>query len=257
MDMDFAVSRPLVRPGLPHIRFLFVRSRLCSTLPSDPASRRRPCASLTLHLHQVVQGTCTPRLSNMLGTRLNRSAVGKTQVSFTSRWPQQLASSPLPSFCLGRVWPLFFHFAVVEHSTQNTPFTHLFNLLLKAKAVPVAASSSAFVSAGPTGPELRPRSSTALRIQDSSNDASTDLYPPHSYPRISRPWRGGNGRRSVRPPIRVIPVLPSELFGTHRASTQLSSSGSLRRAGGDDRARPRPCRMTTDNQCRVEEWRGG
>jgi hypothetical protein len=69
MDEDFAVSRPLVRPGLPHIRFLFVRSRLRSTLPSDPASRRRPCASLALHLHQVVQGTCTPRLSNMLGTR--------------------------------------------------------------------------------------------------------------------------------------------------------------------------------------------
>ena len=27
-----------------------------------------PCASFALHLHQVVQGTCTPRLSNMLGT---------------------------------------------------------------------------------------------------------------------------------------------------------------------------------------------
>src|SRR5215213_8579374 len=78
MDMDFAVSRPLVRPGLPHIRFLFVRSRLCSTLPSDDASRRRPCASLALHLHQVVQGTCTPKLSNMLGTQLNRFAVEPT-----------------------------------------------------------------------------------------------------------------------------------------------------------------------------------
>src|SRR5512135_2814818 len=73
MDEDFAVSRPLVRPGLPPIRFLFVRSRLRSTLLSDPASRRRPCASLALHLHQVVQGTCTPKLSNMLGTRLTAS----------------------------------------------------------------------------------------------------------------------------------------------------------------------------------------
>src|SRR5262245_37718112 len=54
MDGDLAVSRPLVRPGLPDIRLLFVRSRLCSALPSDPASRRRPCASLTLHLHPVV-----------------------------------------------------------------------------------------------------------------------------------------------------------------------------------------------------------
>ena len=39
MDMDFRIIGPLVRPGLPRIRFLFVRSRLCSTLPSDPASR--------------------------------------------------------------------------------------------------------------------------------------------------------------------------------------------------------------------------
>ena len=69
MDEDFAVSSPLVRPGLPDIRFLFVRSRFCSTLLSDATSRRRPCASLTLHLHQVVQGTCSPKLSNMLGTQ--------------------------------------------------------------------------------------------------------------------------------------------------------------------------------------------
>jgi len=34
-----------------------------------PASRRRPCGSRALHLHQVVWGTCTPWLSNMLGTR--------------------------------------------------------------------------------------------------------------------------------------------------------------------------------------------
>src|SRR5271157_3063938 len=42
------------RPALaPRIRFLFIGSHLCSTLPSDPASRHSPCASLTLHLHQV------------------------------------------------------------------------------------------------------------------------------------------------------------------------------------------------------------
>src|SRR5512135_2368950 len=93
MDRDFAVSCPLVRPGLPPIRFLFVRSRLRSTLPSDPASRRRPCASLALHLHQAVQGTCTPRLSNMLGTQRNRFAVGKTVISFASGRPQQLVPS--------------------------------------------------------------------------------------------------------------------------------------------------------------------
>src|SRR5205807_6520259 len=39
MDMDFVISRPLVRPGMPDIRFLFVRSRFCSALPSDATSR--------------------------------------------------------------------------------------------------------------------------------------------------------------------------------------------------------------------------
>src|SRR5258708_36563762 len=53
MEMDFVINGPLVRHGMPHIQFLFIGSYFCSTLPSDPASRRRPCASLTLHLHQV------------------------------------------------------------------------------------------------------------------------------------------------------------------------------------------------------------
>ena len=39
MDMDFVISRPLVRPRMPDIRFLFVRSRFCSALPSDATSR--------------------------------------------------------------------------------------------------------------------------------------------------------------------------------------------------------------------------
>jgi NAD(P)-dependent dehydrogenase (short-subunit alcohol dehydrogenase family) len=58
----------LNQSSLPRSR-LFVGSWLGSTLPSDATSRGRPCVSLALHLHQVVQGTCTPKLSNMLGTR--------------------------------------------------------------------------------------------------------------------------------------------------------------------------------------------
>jgi hypothetical protein len=69
MDMDFAVSCPLVRPDLPRIRFLFVGSRVRSTLPSDSSSRFCPCASLVLHLHQVAQGTCTPKLLDMPSTQ--------------------------------------------------------------------------------------------------------------------------------------------------------------------------------------------
>src|SRR5664279_2571891 len=69
MDMDFAVTCPLVRHRMPQIRFLYIGSYVCSTLLSDPASRRRPCASLSLHLHQVVKRTFTFELSNMLGTQ--------------------------------------------------------------------------------------------------------------------------------------------------------------------------------------------
>ena len=53
MAMDFAIIGPLVRPGRPRIRFLSIGSRLCSTLPSDPASRRHPSASPILRRHQA------------------------------------------------------------------------------------------------------------------------------------------------------------------------------------------------------------
>jgi hypothetical protein len=69
MDMDFATACPLVRPCLPQIRFLFVGSRFRSTLPSDSPSRFCPCASLVLHLHQVVRGTFTPKLLGMPSTQ--------------------------------------------------------------------------------------------------------------------------------------------------------------------------------------------
>ena len=72
MDMGFAVTCPLARHGMPQIRFLYIGSYVCSTLPPEPASRRRPCASLLLHLDQVVEGTFTPELSNMLGTPKKR-----------------------------------------------------------------------------------------------------------------------------------------------------------------------------------------
>ena len=44
-------------------------------LLSDPASRRRPCASLSLHLHQLVKETFTAKLSNMLGTHTRSFAL--------------------------------------------------------------------------------------------------------------------------------------------------------------------------------------
>jgi hypothetical protein len=73
MDMGFAIICPLARHRMPQIRFLYIGSHVCSTLLSDAPSRLRPCVSLSLHLHQVVKGTCTPELSNMLGTRQKRA----------------------------------------------------------------------------------------------------------------------------------------------------------------------------------------
>jgi hypothetical protein len=91
MDMGFAIICPLARHRRPHIRFLFIGSRLCSTLLSGPASRRvlfHPCASLRLHLHQVVEGTFTLKLSNVLGTQSKRQLRGcpgfrGEEISFT------------------------------------------------------------------------------------------------------------------------------------------------------------------------------
>ena len=63
---DHLPARPTLTP---QIRFLYIGSRTCSTLPSDSASRRRPCALLSLHLYQVVKRILTFKLSNMLGTQ--------------------------------------------------------------------------------------------------------------------------------------------------------------------------------------------
>ena len=69
-DMDFMTICSLVRLELPHIRFLSVRPQFCYTLPPDPASRRRPCASLTLLLRQDGWRTSTSKLTFMPGTQI-------------------------------------------------------------------------------------------------------------------------------------------------------------------------------------------
>ena len=52
-----ACSLAQARP--PHMRLLFVRPALCLQLPSDPASRRRPCCSASGSHHQGPQRTFT------------------------------------------------------------------------------------------------------------------------------------------------------------------------------------------------------
>ena len=58
------------------------RPQVCSTLPSDFGSRRRPCASLTLRRHQAGYRTFTSKLSSMLGTQ-QKAPVRRTVVCYT------------------------------------------------------------------------------------------------------------------------------------------------------------------------------
>jgi len=60
---------------------------------------------------------------------------------------------------------------------ERAPCPAIQSTYIKAKAAPIAASSSAFASARPPGLVLRPRSLPALRIQDSSNDAPRARRP--------------------------------------------------------------------------------
>ena len=80
MVIAFAILCLLRQPGRPHIGFLFVRSWICFTLPSDPASRQRPCASLVLRHHQAGQGTFPPDLLNMPGTQRKRAVTRPSYV---------------------------------------------------------------------------------------------------------------------------------------------------------------------------------
>src|SRR5215469_7892485 len=65
MSMRFLIGivhySPLPLPFLTEDRLGQIGSCVCSTLLSDLPSPERPCASLLLHLHQVVQGTHNPR----------------------------------------------------------------------------------------------------------------------------------------------------------------------------------------------------
>src|SRR5215472_2813116 len=111
MDVGFAILCSLARHRRPRIRFLFIGSRLCSTLLSGPASRRvlfHPCASLSLHVHHVVKRTCTSKLSNMLGThkKAPASAGARQEKSIRAAtccpkfpWPQTPGDWPPRVWC--------------------------------------------------------------------------------------------------------------------------------------------------------------
>jgi hypothetical protein len=69
MVMGFALSCKLARMIQPDMRFVFLRSAFCLRLPSDPTSRWTPLPLANSFHHQDLQGTCTPKLLPMPGTR--------------------------------------------------------------------------------------------------------------------------------------------------------------------------------------------
>src|SRR5438309_7955 len=90
----------------------------------------------------------------------------------------------------------------------------LWHMALKSNAVPVAASSSAFASARPTRPGVRPRSATALRIQDSAEDVFEARYPNQSSLDSGGDLRKLN--RRTPDPLRERPHMIRQLRGHRR-----------------------------------------
>src|SRR6516164_322493 len=86
MDMDFATRCPLVRPRMPPIRFLSVRPRCCSALPSDAASRRPPsCFANPFCGRELL-------LAKLRPANIDASAGAKEEIAFIvaqirERWP--------------------------------------------------------------------------------------------------------------------------------------------------------------------------
>ena len=69
MVMGFTLSCKLARVIQPDMRFVFLGSAFCRRLPSDPTSRWTPLPLANSFHHQDLQGTCTPKLLPMPGTR--------------------------------------------------------------------------------------------------------------------------------------------------------------------------------------------
>jgi hypothetical protein len=61
------------------MRFLFVRPALCLQLPSDPASRRRPCCSASGSHHQGPQRTSTSKSPQPPPQRSRQRRLGATR----------------------------------------------------------------------------------------------------------------------------------------------------------------------------------
>src|SRR6267143_2671109 len=76
------------------IRFLSIGSRLCSTLPSDPASRRRPCASLILRSIKLDSGLAPPSCRACSAHWLAGTRPAKDEIGGAMSLPSSLREFP-------------------------------------------------------------------------------------------------------------------------------------------------------------------
>ena len=145
---------------LPHAA-LRLRVPLRRTKPlrggKDPGLVHKPSASATRPIDSDLAPCLYQRAAPCYSSACSRLAAASVRF-FTSRSPGTLPRTrPLP----------------------------IYSTYVKAKAVPVAASSSEIASARPTGPELRPHSFTALRIQHSSKRRTISALSYHPSTRMS------------------------------------------------------------------------
>src|SRR5271166_4526966 len=132
---------------------------------SSGRARLRPCGYNILQRTNPLRGGKDPGLVH----KPSASATRPIDSDFAPCLYQRAAP------CYSSAW-LRLAAASVQFFTLRSPGTlprtrplPICSIYIEAKAVPVAASSSEIASARPTGPEFRPRSFTALRIQHSSD----------------------------------------------------------------------------------------
>ena len=101
---NFVVPCRLV-PGYatPRIRFLFIASHLRYTLPSVPASLLRPCASLTLRLHDYLgRGLSPPSIATCTAHTLRGPRTALSEVTYSTERDGPFCGPSACSLCLMR-----------------------------------------------------------------------------------------------------------------------------------------------------------
>jgi hypothetical protein len=127
----------------PPLGFLFVAPRLRSTLPSDIASRRCPCALLLLRPHVPGERTCTSEHQDMPGTHGSRWSGAGHRVRCSDVILIEVPSSACHGGMLSRGND---HSHEEETSGDSTP--HRTNFMVASTGTPAPCSSASSTGMG-------------------------------------------------------------------------------------------------------------